>query len=342
MLSRTLLVLASRPLEWVNAAAHDAYAHRLVTVHHAEVPVISVGNIALGGTGKTPLVAALARTLLTAGARPAILTRGYRRTQSAPRLVWRNPHVPWHEIGDEPALLARAIPEVPIVVDADRVRGAARAVAEAQVSHLVLDDGFQYWRLARHVDLVATPMNDPLCRHRPRREHPRSLGRASAIVLTGAHSAGVEQARAALQRVAPAVPVFASTVQPRGVHHQGVCHPPAWLAERRVLAAAGIANPHRFFALLATLGAQVVTTVPLPDHHVLTQQQTKELLRRARTQQAVLIFTAKDEVKLPADLAAEVAWLEIEAVPLHGNWLDVLGGAGLASPVAVQSRHAGP
>jgi len=324
MLSQRLLAAACRPLEWVNAAARAAFEHGLARVHHPEVPVISIGNIALGGTGKTPLVAALARALLGAKLQPAILTRGYRRAHSAPRLVWHDPGVPWQEIGDEPALLARALPQVPIVVDADRVRGAGRAVAATGASHLLLDDGFQHWRLAREVDLVATPMDDPLCRHRPRREHPRALARASAIVLTGAHPAGVEQARAALQAVAPAVPVLATTVQPSAVHYQGFRHPPSWLAGRPVVAAAGIANPHRFFALLAALGAELFTTVPLPDHHVLSPVQAHQLLRRARAQQALLILTAKDVVKLPASLAAEVAWLEIEAAPLEGCWLDLL------------------
>jgi tetraacyldisaccharide 4'-kinase len=91
-----------------------------------------------------------------------------------------------------------------------------------------------------------------------------------------------------------------------------------------VVAAAGIANPQRFFTLLAALGAHLVTTVPMPDHHVLSSDQTCALLRRARAQRAVLILTAKDVVKLPAALADEVAWLEIEAVPLEGGWLDLL------------------
>lgn len=75
---------------------------------------------------------------------------------------------------------------------------------------------------------------------------------------------------------------------------------------------------------------------------MLSRQQTRELLQRARARQAVLILTAKDEVKLPAEAAAEVAWLEIEAVPLRGSWIDLLGGTRLAPPAAVQSRHAGP
>lgn len=324
MLSPTAFARASRPLEWLNAAARAAYGRRLLTIHRSAVPVISVGNIALGGTGKTPLVAALARTLLAAGARPAILTRGYRRLQTVPRLVRGTRGVSWEEIGDEPALLARALPEVPIMVDADRVRGAARAVAEAGASHLLLDDGFQHWRLARELDLVATPMDDPLCLRHPRREHPRALRRAHAVLLTGAHPGGVERARAALDRMAPGIPVLATTVLPRAVHHQGACHPPQWLTGRRAVAAAGIANPVRFFALLAALGAELVATVPLPDHHVLTPGQTSELMRRAAAQQGVLVLTAKDVVKLPPDLAAATAWLEIEAALLEGSFADLL------------------
>lgn len=327
MLSPSLLALASRPLEWVNAAAHAAYANGMVTTHRAPVPVVSVGNIALGGTGKTPLVAALARTLADAGARPAILTRGYRRAAGGPRLVLGAQGVSWHEIGDEPALLAQALPRIPIVVDADRVRGAARAVAAVGATHLLLDDGFQHWRLARELDLVATPMDDPLCSLRPRREHPRAMRRAHAVLLTGASPEGVAEARAALARVAPGVPVLATTVLPRGVHHQGLCHPPRWLAGRRVIAVAGIANPVRFFSLLAALGAELVTLVPLPDHHVLAERQAIRLLRQADREGALLTLTAKDVVKLPPYLADQTAWLEIEAVPLEGSFV------GLLSPV---------
>ncbi len=331
MLNPALLALASRPLEWINAAAHATYRRGLLPTHRAPVPVISVGNIALGGTGKTPLVAALARTLLAAGTRPAILTRGYRRMTAEPRLVRGEEGVRWEEIGDEPALLARALPRLPIVVDADRVRGAARAVAEGGATHLLLDDGFQHWRLARELDIVATPMADPLCRRQPRREHPRALRRAHAVLLTDSHPAGVAEARAAVRRAAPGVPVLGTAVLPRGVHHQGVCHPPQWLAGRRVIAVAGIANPVRFFNQLAALGAELVTCVPLPDHHVLTEPHATRLLHQADRDRALLILTAKDVVKLPPHLARPVAWLEIEAVPLEGSFLDLLSPV-LSSP----------
>lgn len=331
MLSPPLLALASRPLEWINAVARATYRLGVRTCWRAPVPVISVGNIALGGTGKTPLVAALARTLLAAGARPAILTRGYRRRTNAPRLILGEQGVSWEEIGDEPALLTRALPRLPIVVDADRVRGAARAVAEAGATHLLLDDGFQHWRLARELDLVATPMADPLCRRRPRREHPRALRRAHAVLLTDCHPAGVAAARAAVGRVAPEVPVLATAVLPRGVHHQGVCYPPQWLAGRRVIAVAGIANPVRFFAQLAALEAELVTLVPLPDHHVLTEPHATRLVRQADRERALLILTAKDVVKLPPHLARSAAWLDIETVPLEGSFLDLLSPV-LSSP----------
>ncbi|OYV89185.1 MAG: tetraacyldisaccharide 4'-kinase, partial [Acidobacteria bacterium 21-70-11] len=182
--------------EGMNAIGHAAYRIGLRRVHHAGVPVISVGNIAFGGTGKTPLVAALARVLLAAGARPAILTRGYGRREKQPVLVQGGENATWERVGDEPALLARALPEVPIVVDADRVRGAATAIREAAATHLILDDGFQHWRLGRDLDIVVVEASDPFGAKAPRREHPDALGRADAIVLSRA--ANLTEARAAM------------------------------------------------------------------------------------------------------------------------------------------------
>ena len=192
------LLTASRALEWVNTAARAGYASGVCRVHRAPVPVISVGNIAIGGTGKTPLVAAIARFLLEHGARPAILTRGYRRRDPLPRLVRGAAAPAWEEIGDEPALLARMLPDVPIVVDADRVRGAATAVRDAGATHLVLDDGFQHWRLARDLDIVAVDAADPLCARRLRRERPAALARADLAVAVDARPEALLSARAAI------------------------------------------------------------------------------------------------------------------------------------------------
>jgi tetraacyldisaccharide 4'-kinase len=283
-----------------------------------------VGNIAAGGTGKTPLVAALARTFLEAGARPAILTRGYRRRERTPVLAWRDPDISWERVGDEPALLARELPEVPIIADADRVRGAQRAVSETGATHLILDDGFQHWRLARDLDLVAVDTRDPLGRRVVRREGPSALRRAHAVLLTGAWPEGVRSAAEEIRRIAPGARLMATTISPRAVHVGGESYPWTWLRGRRVFAVAGIAAPERFFGLLQAIGAELVTVLPLGDHHTYTRRELELLVRDARQRQALPIVTAKDAVKFPPDLSGGVAWLGIEAVPLEGSFRELL------------------
>ena len=313
-------------VEGVNAIGHFAYRSRLRRSHRAEVPVVSVGNIAFGGTGKTPLVAALARTLLRAGARPAILTRGYRRREKAPVTVRGGEVVPWERIGDEPALLARSLPEVPIVVDADRVRGAATAVRETGATHLLLDDGFQHWRLERDLDVVVAEAGDPFCSRRPRREHPDALARADAIVLTRA--ADMTEVRAAIAVLGPYAPdalVLATAVETRAVVRGGERRPPDALKDVPVVAMAGIAAPEGFVHTLGDIGARVVDMRFFPDHHPYTRAEVEAVIAEAGAAGAIVATTGKDAVKLPADLLAEVAWVDVEAVPTLGSFDELLG-----------------
>lgn len=317
---QNLLAVAARPLELVNAVAYALYRRGVLQVERAGVPVISVGNIAAGGTGKTPVVAALARELLAAGCRPAVLTRGYRRREHEPILIWRDADVGWERAGDEPTSLARALPEVPIVVDPVRSRGARRAVAETNATHLILDDGFQHWRLARDLDLVVVDAADPLCEHAPRREHPHALARASAVLLSGCQGEAQRAAAAAKLDMLPSgTPVIPLAAVPRALHDGGQTLPPGTLTGRRVLAVAGIANPHRFARTLESLGAAVVSTSYFADHHAYSPAERQALIERARTGELLLVTTAKDAVKLPG-----VAWLEIEAVAPPGALADLL------------------
>ena len=254
--------------EGINAIGHALYRGGLRRTFCAQVPVISVGNIALGGTGKTPLVAALARVLLAAGARPAILSRGYRRREKRPVLLRGAEGATWERAGDEPALLARALPEVPIVVDPDRVRGAATAVREASATHLILDDGFQYWRLARDLDIVVVEAGDPFGAKAPRREHPDALGRADAIVLSRA--ANLTEARAAmavLGAYAPEAAFVATGVAARAVWRDGARLDPDDLRDVKVFAMAGIGSPESFVHTLGDIGAIVADMRFFPDHH---------------------------------------------------------------------------
>ena len=308
-------------VEGVNAIAHAGYRLGLRRVHAAAVPVISVGNIAFGGTGKTPLVAALARALLAAGARPAILTRGYGRRDTKPVLIRDGQDAGWERVGDEPALLARALPEVPIAVDSDRVRGAAAVVGETGATHLILDDGFQHWRLARDLDIVVVEASDPFGARKPRREHPNALARADAIVLSRA--ANLTEARAAmavLGAYAPNATFLATALAARAVFRGGERRSPDALKDVSVVAMAGIASPEGFVNTLGDIGARVVEMRFFPDHHRYDRREVERVLAEADAAGAIVATTGKDAVKLPPDLLARVAWVDVDAVPVMGSF----------------------
>ncbi len=323
-------------MEGVNEIARTAYRLGLRRTHRAAVPVISVGNIAFGGTGKTPLVAALARALQTAGARPAILTRGYGRRSREPMVVRRAEDAAWERVGDEPALLARELPGVPIVIDADRVRGAATAVRETGATHLILDDGFQHWRLVRDLDIVVVEASDPFGAKRPRREHPDALARADAIVLSRA--ANLTEARAAtavLGAYAPNATFLATAFVARAVHRASTSEPPEALSGARVFAMAAIGAPEGFVHTLGDIGAIVVGMRFFADHHRYVGREVEAVLAEAAAAGATVATTAKDAVKLPAELLARLVWVEAETVPVMGSFesllAPLLGPAGLES-----------
>jgi tetraacyldisaccharide 4'-kinase len=324
--------MASRVLEVVNALARGAYRVGLRRTHRIDVPVISVGNIAVGGTGKTPLVAAFARNLLARGARPVILTRGYRRKGRGPIVVRPGAPAPWTVIGDEPALLARVAGGAPLVVDSDRVNGARIATRDLAATHLLLDDGFQHWRLARDADIVTADAADPLCERRPRREHPRALERADALVVTGADEALLRSAGERLARFAPRARLVLARVVATGLRRGAAVLPPSTLRGQRVVALAGIAGPGRFLDTLRALGAEVVAAVVRPDHYAWQEPEISAVCREAQLSEALAVTTAKDASRMtPAALAA-LDWLEIELEPIAGGFAEllepVLGGPG--------------
>jgi tetraacyldisaccharide 4'-kinase len=293
--ARLALAAMAAPYGLAVAARNAAYELGLLPVSRAAVPVISVGNLTLGGTGKTPLVAWTAALLARHGRRPAIVSRGY---GAAPG-----------ECSDEAAELAILLPGVPHVADRDRVAAAARAAALG-ADAVVLDDGFQHRRLARDLDIVAVDATDPFGCGRlfPRgllREPLRGIARARAVVLTRASSIDIER-RVAIQTAcfAPcrgAPPVWAEADhRPVGLRTaDGATRPLAELVGRRVLAFAGIGNPAAFRATLAALGAEVVAFRPLPDHHAYTTADLESLACEAATARAELaVTTLKDLVKI--------------------------------------------
>lgn len=271
-------------------------------------PVVSVGNITTGGTGKTPVVAWLAQRLYAAGRRPVILTRGYRGKEGA---------------SDEAQLLRRALAPldpssteaaVPVIVNPDRVAAAEQTIASrAMTSLFILDDGFQHRRLARDFDLVLIDATRPFGFERllPRgqlREPLASLGRADAILLTRVdlvESDDIERIESTL-RTHTAAPMFRCShvidVVVKGTDRPTARESIEMLAGKRVFAFCGLGNPEAFFESLRRANARIVGTRAFADHHAYSTDDLKRIRLDAEVASAErIITTTKDAAKLHAD-----------------------------------------
>jgi tetraacyldisaccharide 4'-kinase len=263
----------------------------------AAVPVVSVGNLTLGGTGKTPCVEYVARCYRRQDLRVAILSRGYGSSQG---------------LSDEALVLEENLPDVPHLQGADRAALAAVAVEELESEVLVLDDGFQHRRLARDLDLVLIDATQPwghgyLFPRGLLREPPaalRRLGEAGAILLTRCDQVDETERnkiKQAVARVAPRVPVAESRHEPAGlVNAERAAAPLAALRRGPVAAFAGIGNPEAFRRTLTDLGAAVAAFRTYPDHHAYTRTDVEDLRAWARQQatDCIVVTTQKDLVKL--------------------------------------------
>jgi tetraacyldisaccharide 4'-kinase len=308
------------------AARLAAYRRGLLERARLEAPVVSVGNLTFGGTGKTPTVVALVRDLARRGRRPAVLTRGWGRTDTRPVVVvGPDPRLAVEAAGDEPLELAARLPGVPVVVDADRLRGGIEAIARG-ADLLVLDDGFQHLRLERDLDLVLIDAGDPWGGGRlpplgRLREPPSGLRRADAVLVTklGPDPAtALEALRLEVERIAPGMPVLGARLAATMVRRPDGSAGPETLAGARVVALAGIGRPEAFAELLTECGAEVVETRWFADHHRFSGAEVAAVEARAAELGAVVATTAKDAVKLPADAAVWV--VEVAMTPLGGSW----------------------
>jgi len=324
---------------WLGHHARRAlYRLGLKRTRSLPVPVISVGNLAVGGTGKTPVTAWLAAGLRRSGHRPGILSRGYGPQAAGTASV----------LSDEGAVLQRYLgDEVPQVEDPDRHRGGQRLLAEhPEVDVLLLDDGFQHWQLARDLDVVLLDATRPFGYGHllPRgllREPPRALSRAGVVVVTRAErvdDAVLASIRTHVEDLSSA-PLAVARSRPSGVEVGGMTHPPGWLAGRRVFAVCGIGNPQAFVAHLEDLGAAVVGTRFLADHAAPTAEAWDALRAEAWAAGAeLLVTTRKDAVKLER-LAEDVAVYEITTFVDEGE--DALWGAVEEALVRCQTRSEG-
>lgn len=278
-------------------------------VHRVGVPVVSVGNLTAGGTGKTPVVGLLASHFRRWGVNVTILSRGY-KSLTEPRPSARSPLPLGSQGNDEARVLDRLCPGVPHIQQPDRVAAAAEAVSRG-AELLILDDGFQHRRLARDLDIVLIDATNPFGYGNllPRgllREPVESLRRADLILLTRANTVSPERKRLtveAIRAVAPGPPVVEIDFPVTGLSNaSGERRPVEHLEETPVLAFCGIGNPDGFGATLAAAGLRPAELIPFPDHHHYGPADLGRLWRRADAYgAAAAVTTLKDLVKIRSD-----------------------------------------
>lgn len=292
------------------------YRSGFLKTENVGAPVISVGNITAGGTGKTPLVEWVARAAAGEGRRACVLTRGYGRADERRRVVASDGErvlADVRECGDEPRLLAeRLIGAASVVCDRDRVAAARWARETLGADAFVLDDGFQHLRIARDLDIVTLDATAPWGGGRllPRgrlREPPAALARAGCVVITRAELAvDLENLRAEAVRLSLGrATVISSRVRTRALSplNPPSDSPNAELEGRGVggpaAAFCAVGNPRAFFEHLRRDGLELRHARAFPDHHAFTQKDVEELAREAARRGArALLTTAKDAVKL--------------------------------------------
>jgi tetraacyldisaccharide 4'-kinase len=304
--------------------------------------VVSIGNLTVGGTGKTPAVAYAVDTLAALGARPAVVSRGYGRRSRGVQVVadGRSIVLAPEEAGDEPFLLARRLESVPVIVGENRYHAARLAVDRFGASAIVLDDGFQHRSLVKDVEIVLARGTYPWGNGRlfpagPLREPLESLARADLIVASGlGPDDAFQEVTEAGDRYAPGVPIVAARHEPAECWRAPglAVGPAAALAGRRLVGFAGIAYPEAFGRTLAEVGVAVAEFVPFADHHWYRQEDLGRLAARAEALGAEgLVTTEKDWVRLHSiGLPPLPLWVLIVRFRLRSGepvWRETLGRA---------------
>ena len=331
------------------------YRKRVFRAQEIGCPVISIGNLTVGGTGKTPVAEMLARELQKRGRRVAILSRGYKSVPRPfvqrlknrvfkhldlfpPRIVSDGNRVllDSRRAGDEPHMLAKNLPGVCVLVDKDRVKSGLHALRHFDSDVLLLDDGLQYQRLRHRMDVVLVDRQSPFGNERllPRgtlREPPRNLRRASFIIVTKSGPDPDDALLARLRKLNPTAAIIECDHAPR--HWQdirtGKTLPLDHLKGRHVGAMSGIARPESFEEAVRRLGANVEITKAFADHHRFTKKEIYRFLEWCdRRSLDALVTTEKDAVRFPEidNPPLPMLYLRVEIEILRGreHWEDLL------------------
>jgi tetraacyldisaccharide 4'-kinase len=323
---RAVLRIAETPYALAMQWRNRRYDLGRAEVHRVEIPVISVGNLTLGGTGKTPMVKWLAQSLRERGLQAAIVSRGYGAESG--------------QDNDEAIELAQALPNVLHVQNRNRVAAARRAIELFKSEVILLDDGFQHRRLARDLDIVLLDALEPFGFEHvfPRgtlREPPAGLNRADVVCLSRADVASTSERDAIRQRVAKLAPEATwceLTHAASGlINSAGDRKPLDFIARKRVTAFCGIGNPAGFRHTLGAAGCRVVAWREFPDHHAYTAEDVAALGDLAFASKAdLLVCTHKDLVK--------IAQHDVRNLPL---WAVVIEMRFLSGQTAFEQKVAG-
>ena len=313
------------------------FEHRVIRSKTLGCQVISIGNLTVGGTGKTPVVEVFARALQQNGRKVAILSRGYKKAetpfsqklaerltvqapvQDPPRVVSDGARLllDSEQGGDEPYMLASNLPNVCVLVDKDRVKSGRHAIQKLGCDTLILDDGFQYLRLKHRVDIVLVDRTNPFDNGfvLPRgllRESVRHLSRATFIFITKSPGDGSPDLRQQIRALNPKAEIAECRHTPR--HFQevftGERKPLDFVRGMKIAALSGIAAPRGFEESIQRLGGELVHRKRFADHHRYTQQEILDMINASRDAGAeAIITTEKDAVRLP--------WIERRDLPLY-------------------------
>jgi tetraacyldisaccharide 4'-kinase len=314
-----------------------------------DVPLVSVGNITLGGTGKTPICRLLASGFAERGMNPGIVTRGYGREGSGSVVLSsRHDAMSWHSCGDEPILYLED--GRPVAIDIDRARGAASLIDRFSCGSIVLDDGFQYVTLSRDADIAVIDACNPfgfgkLFPAGLLREPLTELRRATLFWMTRIDAAGAEkssQARDALSKMFPETPIVESVYKVSEAKSIGGGESPDIQSLRgaRALAVSGLGNPEQFERTVEGVTGEAVIAYRFTDHHPYGDADLERVEdAAARAGADWIVTTEKDAVRLPGHFKPRRAWIklliDVDIVSGAGHVEDILnlrrdtaGGAG--------------
>ncbi|PLX42161.1 MAG: tetraacyldisaccharide 4'-kinase [Deltaproteobacteria bacterium] len=318
----TPVTLLSGLYALIQYTRRNLYREGVLKSRHAGVPTVCVGNITLGGTGKTPCVETVCRLLLSLGKKPVIIARGYGGSMEGDVVVVSDGREIKHsaaEVGDEPLLLSERLLEagVPVVIGAKRYDAARLAVDELGAEAIVMDDGFQHLAIKRDLNIVvidaSRPFGNLFCLPRGSLREPLSALRdAQLFLLTRAEGVGAISLNALKENLAahnPQAPIITAAHTPDCFReaHTNERLPLAWVEGRKILAFAGIGNPGAFFLDLEELGARLLDSTPFPDHHEYTSAELGQLAKWARLSSAsALVTTEKDLVRIEGLIKPEI------------------------------------